>query len=327
MRIGLAIPPVGLPIDVCTDIVQRAEERGFDSLWMGEAWGTETFTMVSALLARSQHIHIGTSIVSIYLRPPTLTAMQAATIDLVAPGRARLGLGVSTRNVNNLHGVPWDYPISRMREYVTIVQKALAGEHVAAGGRFYRPQNFQLGMPVPGPIPIYFAAVNPQMLQLAGEIADGVLLAWLPARQVPQSLAEIARGAERAGRTLADIDIGCYLHTVVTDDRERTFKQLRRILFSYCQANTYIQGFRHFGYGDILEQVHDRQKAGDRAGAEAAVAERMVEELYVFGTADECRAHINRFRQGGVQLPIVASLPSSQTTGNDLFALMGAFAP
>jgi probable F420-dependent oxidoreductase len=326
MRIGLAIPPVGLPIDVCTDVVQRAEERGFDSLWMGEAWGTETFTMVSALLARSQRIHIGTSIVSIYLRPPTLTAMQAATIDLVAPGRARLGLGVSTSNVNNLHGVPWDYPISRMREYVTIVQQALAGERVTAGGRFYRPQNFQLGMPAPGRMPIYFAAVNPQMLQLAGEIADGVLLAWLPARQVPQSLAEIARGAERAGRTLADIDIGCYLHTVVTDDHERTFKQLRRILFSYCQANTYIQGFRHFGYGDILDEVHDRQKAGDRAGAEASVAERMVEELYVFGTADECRAHINRFRQGGVQLPIVASLPSSQTTGDDLFALMGAFA-
>ncbi len=97
MRIGLGIPPVGLPIDLCTDIVRQAEERGFDSIWVGEAWGTETCTLASALLARSQRIHVGTGIVSLYLRPPTLTAMQAATLDLIAPGRARLGLGVSTR--------------------------------------------------------------------------------------------------------------------------------------------------------------------------------------------------------------------------------------
>ena len=196
MRIGLAIPPVGLPIDLCTEVVQRAEERGIESLWMGEAWGTETCTMVSALLSRSQRIPIGTSIISIYLRPPTLTAMQAATLDLIAPGRVRIGLGVSTRNINGFHGVPWDYPVSRTREYATILRRVLAGERVTYDGQFYRPRGFQLNMPLPATrIPIYLAAVNPQMLQLVGEVADGVILAWLPARQVPDSLAEIAKGA------------------------------------------------------------------------------------------------------------------------------------
>lgn len=295
-------------------------------MWMGEAWGTETCTMVSALLARSQRIPIGTSIISIYLRPPTLAAMQAATLDLIAPGRVRIGLGVSTRNVNALHGVPWDHPVSRTREYVTILRQALTGERVTSEGQFYQPRGFQLGMPAPARTPpIYLAAVNPQMLQLAGEIADGVILAWLPARQVPHSLAEITRGAARAGRTLSDIDIGCYIHTVVTHDRAQTLSQLRRILVSYCQANTYIQGFRHFGYGDILDEVHQRWKAGDRTGAEAAIPEHMVEELYVLGTAEECRAHIGRFMQAGIQLPVVASLPSSRTTGEDLYALIGAF--
>ena len=109
MRIGLGLPPLGMAMDLCSEIVQRAESAGFDSVWVGEAWGTETCTMVGALLARSQRIHIGTGIVSLYLRPPTLTAMQAATLDLIAPGRARLGLGVSTRNINTFHGLDWDF--------------------------------------------------------------------------------------------------------------------------------------------------------------------------------------------------------------------------
>ncbi|MEW6299131.1 MAG: LLM class flavin-dependent oxidoreductase [Thermodesulfobacteriota bacterium] len=325
MRIGLGIPPVGLPMGLCTALVRRAEERGFESIWIGEAWGTETCTLVGALLARSQRIVIGTGIVSIYLRPPTLTAMQAATLQLIAPGRVRLGLGVSTRNINTFHGIPWDHPVSRTREYVALLRRLLAGERVTYDGRFYRPRGFQLGVPPSAPLPLYLAAVNPHMLRLAGEVADGVLLAWLPASQVPRSVAEIARGAEAAGRALSSIDVGCYIHTVVTQDREQTLKLLRRVLVGYCQANTYIQGFRRFGYGNILDEVHDRWQAGDRAGAEAAIPERMVEDLYVFGTAEECRAHIERFVQAGVQLPVVAVPPSSRISERDFLALMGAF--
>jgi len=147
----------------------------------------------------------------------------------------------------------------------------------------------------------------------------------LPVAQVRHSLAEIACGAKRAGRSLSDIDLGCYIHTVVTHDRKQTLKQLRRVLVGYCQANTYIQGFRRFGYGDILDEVHARWKAGDRAGAEAAIPERMVEDLYVFGTADECRAHIGHFVQAGIQLPVVAAPPSSRLTKDDFHGLLGAF--
>ncbi len=325
MRIGLGIPPLGFPFALCTTLVRQAEERGFESIWIGEAWGTETCTLVGALLARSQRIVIGTGILSLYLRPPTLTAMQAATLQLIAPGRVRLGLGVSTRNINTFHGLPWDYPVSRTREYVALLRRLLAGERVTYQGRFYQPHGFQLGIPPLAPLPLYLAAVNPRMLRLAGEIADGVLLAWLPASQVSRSIAEIARGAETAGRAPSAIDIGCYIHTVVTQDRKRTLKLLRRVLVGYCQANTYIEGFRRFGYGDILDEVHDRWRIGDRAGAEAAIPERMVEDLYVFSTAAECRAHIDRFVQAGVQLPVVALPPSRRMSEKDFLALMGAF--
>ena len=325
MRIGLGLPPLGMSMDICSEIVQRAEERGFDSVWVGEAWGTETCTMVSALLARSQRIHIGTGIVSLYLRPPTLTAMQAATLDLIAPGRARLGLGVSTRNINTMHGIPWDFPLARTREYVALLRRLLAGERVTHEGQFYSPKGFQLSVPAPSQLPIYLAAVNPKMLQLAGEIADGIQLAWIPAREVPHSIAEIAKGAERAGRRLADINIGCYIHTMVTDDRERTFKQLRRVLVGYCQANTYIQGFRRFGYSDIIDEVHGYWKAGDRAQAEVAISEKMVEELYIFGTAEECHAQLETFTQAGVNLPVVAAPPTSRLTADDLRTLVDAF--
>lgn len=317
MRIGLGLPPLGMAMDLCTEIVQRAESANFDSVWVGEAWGTETCTMVGALLARSQRIHVGTGIVSLYLRPPTLTAMQAATLDLIAPGRARLGLGVSTRNINTFHGLAWDFPLTRTREYVALLRRLLAGERVSHEGRFYRPHGFQLSVPAPHRLPIYLAAVNPKMLQLAGEIADGVQLAWLPARQVPHSLAEIATGARRAGRRLEDIDVGCYIHTMVTGDRERTLEQLRRILAGYCQANTYIQGFRRFGYGEIVDQVHACWKAGDRAQAQAAIPDTMVEDLYIFGTAEECHTQLRAFTQAGLSLAVVAALPSSRLTPDE----------
>ena len=185
MRVGLGIPPIGLPMDLCFELVQQAEARGFDYISVGEAWGTETCTMAGALLARTHRIQVGTGIVSIYLRPPTLAAMQAMTLDLIAPGRSCFGLGVSTQNINGFHGIPWDYPVSRTREYVSILRQVLAGERVTYEGKFYRPRGFQLSVPPPsGRVPIYLAAVNPQMLQLAGEVADGVLLAWLPARQL-----------------------------------------------------------------------------------------------------------------------------------------------
>ena len=325
MRIGLGIPPSGLPIDLCVDVVRQAEERGFDGIWTGETWGTETCTLVGALLARSRHINIGTSIVSIALRPPTLTAMQAATLDLIAPGRVRLGLGVSTRNINELHGLPWGSPVARMREYVAIIRKLLAGERVTYEGQFYQPKGFGLSVNLTGPMPIYLAAVNPHMLQLAGEIADGIILAWLPARQLPHSLAEIAKGAERAGRSLADIEIGCYLHTLVTPNRERALSDLRRVLVGYSQANTYIQGFQHFGYGDVLEEVHRHLQARDRAGAAAAIPESMVEELYIFGSAEACQDQVHRFVEAGVQNPILAPPPTSRLTADDVYSLVKAF--
>ncbi len=325
MRIGLGIPPSGLPMALCLDLVQQAENRGFEGLWTGEAWGTETCTLVGALLARSRRIHVGTSIVSIYLRPPTLTAMQAATLDMIAPGRARLGLGVSTRNINGFHGLPWDYPVSRMREYVEIIRKVLAGERVTYEGTFYQPKGFGLSVQLSGPMPIYLAAVNPRMLRLAGEIADGVLLTWLPARQLRDSIAEIAKGAARAGRSLNEIDIACYLHTHVTSNREQSLSALRRVLIGYSQANTYIQGFTHFGYGDVLADVHSRLQAGDRAGAEAAIPESMVDELYLTGSPEDCQAQLNTFLEAGVQTPIIAAPPMGRLDAEDMYALVKTF--
>ena len=325
MRIGLGLPPTGLHFDLYKNIARKAEARGFESLWSGEAWGTETCTMVSAFLACTQRIHVGTGIISLYLRPPTLTAMQAASMDLIAPGRARLGIGVSTRNINTFHGILWDHPVARTREYVDIVRRILAGERVTHDGQFYKPHGFRLSMPLSGKMPIYLAAVNPHMLQLAGEIADGVLLAWLPAKQIPHSLAEIAKGAERAGRNLSDIDIGCYVHTLVKQDRELALKQLRHVLVGYCQANTYIQGFRRFGYSDILDDVHQHWQAGDRIGAEEAIPDSMVEDLFAFGPPEDCQKQLSRFIDAGVQLPMVAAPPTSQLTGEDLHALVEAF--
>ncbi len=325
MRIALSLPPIGHDFSLLKEVALKAEDRGFEGLWLGEAWGTEAATMASAFLSCTQRIQVGTGIMSMYLRPPTLAAMQAATMDLVGPGRARLGIGVSTRNINRFHGIKWDHPIERTREYVEVVKGVLDDQRVTRTEGFYCPQGFRLSLKLNQAMPIYLAAVNPLMLQLAGEIADGVLLAWLPAKEIRNSLAEISKGALRAGRTLRDLRIGCYVHTLVKEDTDLALNQLRHVLLGYCQANTYIQGFRRFGYADILERVHDRWNAGDRAGAEAAIPDTMVQELFVFGAPDDCRSQLDDFIAAGVDEPIVSAPPTSQLTGEDLHMMVNTF--
>ena len=115
------------------------------------------------------------------------------------------------------------------------------------------------------------------------------------------------------------------MHTLVKQDRELALKQLRHVLVGYCQANTYIQGFRRFGYSDILDDVHQHWQAGDRIGAEEAMPDSMVEDLFAFGPPEDCQKQLSRFIDAGVQLPIVAAPPTCQLTGEDLHALVEAF--
>jgi alkanesulfonate monooxygenase SsuD/methylene tetrahydromethanopterin reductase-like flavin-dependent oxidoreductase (luciferase family) len=143
------------------------------------------------------------------------------------------------------------------------------------------------------------------MLRLAGSIADGVLLTWIPVESVPQVIAEIRAGAVEADRDPEAVDIALYLRTCVTDDRQAAIAWLRRDITGYTVADVYRRVFRRFGFTAEVSAMYEAWQRGDRTQAMQQISDRMVEALGVIGTEDDCRAHIRQFVAAGVDLPII----------------------
>jgi probable F420-dependent oxidoreductase len=316
-RIGCAVVPQrGVAMADYIAMAQLAERQGYESLWAGEANGLEVFTFLGAILSHTTRLKVAPGIASIYTRTPALMALSAASLHLIAAQRTLLGLGVSTRIiVGDWHGLEWDHPLERVAEYVQMLRQCLRGDRLTHQGTYYRAQNFRLGVATPGEVPLYLAAVNPHMLRLAGAIADGVLLTWVPLEAVPQVIAAVRAGAQEAGRQPDEVDIALYLRTCVTDDRAAAVEWLRRDITGYTVADVYSNVFRRFGFTAEVDAMHQAWRRGERDTAKAQISDRMVDALGVIGTAEACRAQIRQFVSAGIDLPIVMPFaPASAAT-------------
>ncbi len=314
-RIGLALSPgPSLSIERYWKLLRQAEDYGYEILWTGESNGIEIFSLLGAVLTQTKRLKVSPGIASIYIRPAPLLAMAAATLHMIGPERVILGLGVSTRIVTEeWQSIPWNHPLGRLREYTEVLRRALTGERVNFQGRYYTHWNFRLGLAPTPHIPIYIAALNPQMLRLAGEIADGVLLNWVSPTHAPAVLREITQGAEKAGRRLEELDIACYVRTCVTDDREAARDYLRRHITGYAVADVYSQFFRRLGYTEEIEGMEREWKAGNREAALAHISDEMVETLGVLGSAKECQQKFEALIEAGINQPVVVPF----TVGSD----------
>jgi probable F420-dependent oxidoreductase len=306
-RLGLAVvPQYGIPMEAYVRMTQLAERHGYESFWVGEANGLEVFTFLGAILAQTGRIKVAPGIASIFTRTPALMTMSVASLHAIAPGRTMLGLGVSTRIiVGDWHGLEWNHPLERVAEYVHMLRQALRGERLTYQGTYYRSRNFRLGGEPPGEVPLYLAAVNAKMLRLAGAIADGVLLTWVPPQAVPQVVAEIRAGATEAGRQPDEIDIALYLRTCVTDDTAAAMAWLRRDITGYTVADVYSRVFRQFGFAPEVDAMQQAWQRGDREAAMRQISDRMVQALGVIGSEDACQEQVQQFIAAGIDLPVV----------------------
>src|SRR5438105_6268930 len=214
MRVGAVLAAFpALPLADYLALVRDVEARGYDTAWLGETAGGDAITLMTLIASHTQRINVASGVIPIQTRSPIILGMSASTLAHVAPGRISLGLGVSSRIiVEQWHGVPFHAGLGQIREAVQIIRMTAAGERVNFEGKFYRLKNFRLAMPAPSPPPrIYLAALGPRMCELAGEVADGVLLNWIPPSAVPGSVRHVEAGAERAGRSLSDVDVSVYV--------------------------------------------------------------------------------------------------------------------
>jgi F420-dependent oxidoreductase-like protein len=277
-------------------LARRAEALGYESLWVTHGLGRDSFLVLAAYGAATSRIGLANGVVPIYPRHPVAMAQAALTLNEMTGGRFRLGIGVSHRaSMEHMLGLTLREPLAVMREYVAVLRGAL-GAGAEFDGRHFRA-HWSFGVPVRPPAPpLYLAALSPRMLELAGELADGVVL-WLTPPPYVRTVAvpALERGRRRAGKSLDGFAVVCAVPLAVTDDRQAALEAFRGELTRYLTLPFYRAMLEAAGLGEGLREF-------DRTGQTPAT---LAEALGAVGDAKGCRAYVEAYRQAGVTLPAI----------------------
>jgi F420-dependent oxidoreductase-like protein len=333
MKLGLHAGYWGLGItgDEQLDMAQEADRLGYDSIWAAEAYGSDAATVLAWIASNTAEAKVASGIFQMPARTPAMTAMTAATLDNISHGRFVLGLGISgPQVVEGWHGQPFDRPLTRTREYVEIVRKALARETLSYDGEIYKlPRPNGPGKPlkliirpVQERIPVYLAAIGPQNTALTFEIADG----WLPTIFAPDHLdafrPAMEEGAARTGRSIADVDIAPMTSLAIYDDVEQARDFIRPYLALYIggmgsrDKNFYNQLVTRYGYGDAAREIQDLYLSGKQADAMAKIPADLIDKVSLCGPREAVRERLAVYREAGVGTLLVS--PVAPTQGDRL---------
>ncbi len=301
--LGVTLPvDEGLSAGGYLDLARLAEDRGFTDVLVGEVAGPEVFAMLGMIAASTARIRLGSGIVGIYPRTAVLTAMGFATLASLAPGRVVAGLGASSPIVvEQWHGLPFEAPWSRTREFVTALRSVLAGERTDLDGEHVRSHGFRAAM-APVEVPVMLAAMNPRMLRLAGAMADVAFLTWTPPEEYGPKIELVREGARAAGRDPDEVGIAASFWAYAGDRVEQARERMRRFVLQYAMVPTHQPSFRTSLRG--LEGAARAWASGDRAGALRAVDDDAVDAMCAVGTGRDVAARVDALRRAGVDLPI-----------------------
>ena len=317
MRLGLSLgyATSAAQLHENLKLAVEADRLGYDVVWVAEAYGSDAVSVLGALAATTSNIGIGSAVLQIPGRTPAMTAMTAATLDALSQGRFRLGLGVSGPQVSEgWHGVRFADPLGRTREYVHIVQQALARHRVTAGGEhFTLPLADGPGkalvlalQPVRPHVPLYLAAVGPKNLALTGEIADGWLAVFFDPELGGEQVRSIRACAAAAGRDPDALDISVQASVALDDDVERAAMLVRPHAALYLggmgskKVNFYHGIATAMGYEREADDVQEKFLARDYSGAAAAVPLDFIDRTSLIGDPDRVVARLRRLADQGV---------------------------
>jgi alkanesulfonate monooxygenase SsuD/methylene tetrahydromethanopterin reductase-like flavin-dependent oxidoreductase (luciferase family) len=279
-----------------------------DSLWVPESWGRESFSTLGAISQITKKVRLGTSIVSIYSRTPATVAMAATTLDTLSDKRTIIGLGASTAAiVENWHGVQFNRPASRMKEYIECLRLVTKGQNVKYDGKFFRINNFKiLHPPQRTHIPIFMAAINKKMVSLAAELADGTLLYLRPFEELKRTSAELKQATK--GK---DFEIACsFICAISNKEPEKARDRAATTLAFYVAVGKYYSKFlAENGFKIEVEEITAEYRKAGADSAAKLVSERMLSSLVICGSSEDCRASLSKFLSTGITLPILQFNP------------------
>ena len=276
-----------------------------DTVWIPETWGMENFSMLSMASRENSFSKIGSSIVNIYSRSPSLIAMGAATVDTISNKRLVLGLGTSSQPlVEDFHGDKFESPLKRMKEYVEIIRLILSGKTINYSGEIFSLKNFSLQIKPPrDSIPIYLAAVNQKMVELTWKIADGVIFYLRPKSEIKSTLAKMQNQKK--------IDASLQIITCVNEDSEKAISRAKQTLAFYVSVGKIYREFlASNGFENETKNIFEEYEKNGLESNYELVPESMVSKLCIAGTPNECKTQLLQFRETGIDLPIIQFNPT-----------------
>jgi probable F420-dependent oxidoreductase len=307
-RVGVAFSGGLAPADI-VECVRAADELGYESAWVAEGHGGDQFAILGACAGATRRIKLGTSISSVFVRSASTIGMAAATVDQLSGGRFILGLGSSHKvQVEPEHGIPFVQPTQRLRETIEVVRTLLRDGTVAYAGKVVAIERFDLWFtPLRPRIPVYISALFPTMLQIGGEIADGVLLTWPTTASGRRAADNVALGARRAGRDPAAVDVASLIPCYVAADRRSALDGMRPAVAFYAGFfPRYNRLLAEAGFADEVGRIKAAFDGGDRAAAARLVPDALIAAISAAGTPEQCREKIEDYRGSGIGLPIIS---------------------
>ncbi len=327
-RIGVAFAGGGMTPPEIVDCVQLAEELGYESAWVAEGHGGDQFSILTACALATSRIRLGTSISSVYVRSAPTIAMAAACVDHFSGGRFILGLGSSHKvQVEPEHGLEFSGPIPRVRDTVDIVRRLLRdGAVTDYQGEAISIATFDLHFPTFRPeMPIYLAAVFPKMLEIAGEISQGVLLTWCTPEHARTASKHIATGAARAGVSPETVEVATLVSVAATGADDGG---MRRVAATYAgRFPRYRRLMAEAGFADEVEEVRRAWREGDVSLAESLVPEGLINRMSLPTDPGAKRERLAEYREAGLTLPIIAPRVSGPNAGATAKQIIRANAP
>lgn len=303
MRLGYSLGSL-LSVNEIIECSSILSNHNPDSIWIPETWGMEVSSMLSTVSQIARKPKIGSSIINIYSRSPTLIAMASATLDTLSNGRFILGLGTSSEPiVQEWHGLKLEKPLQRMREYVEIIRLAVSGKKVDYNGKLFQLKNFTLLIKSPRrEIPIYLAAVNQKMVDLTWEIADGVIFYLHPISELQSTIQKM--------QSKKKIDVASQLITCMSNDEEKAIERAKKTLAFYISVGKIYREFlAKNGFKNETENIYEEFKKSGLASNYKLVSDLMLDALVICGTPEDCRKKLERFVKVGVALPIIQFNP------------------
>ena len=302
-------------INEMVELARLADDVGMESIWMSDhLCFRDSLSSAMAFLTTTKRIKVVPAPLSPYSRHPIISAMALATMEELAPGRVWATAGTGNAAAMEEVGIKVTRPLKTMREYMEVLRSFLSGETVRFHGEVFNINGAKMGFKPSSAIRIYMTAVKPMMLRLSGEIGDGVLLsAGCAPKYIAQCVAEIARGAERGGKSLGERDVAGFITASVSENAREAIDASKTFLAYIFRNKHHAENIRMGGGKVDQESLAAAIGRRDWEGAKKLISDEVVFAHSITGTPAECRKRLEEFAKGGLNLPILLPMGTQES--------------